>query len=133
VRSIYTLLNDLREMGFDMQSLLPQERTGETGPRYVLRQGENEIGLEDLRGLVPAIRSLGQKGMQLTRFKGLGEMDAEELRETTLEPANRTMLQMHMEDAGAADELFRVLMGDKVEPRREYIQSHALDVRNLDV
>ncbi|MEX0939167.1 MAG: DNA gyrase subunit B [Pirellulales bacterium] len=133
VRSINTLLSDLREMGFDIQSLLPQERTGETGPRYVLRQEENEIGLEDLRGLVPAIRSLGQKGLQLTRFKGLGEMDAEELRETTLEPANRTMLQVRMEDAGAADNLFRVLMGDKVEPRREYIQSHALDVRNLDV
>jgi DNA gyrase subunit B len=60
-------------------------------------------------------------------------MNAEELRETTLDPANRTLLQVRMEDAGSADELFRVLMGDNVEPRREFIQKHALDVRNLDV
>ena len=60
-------------------------------------------------------------------------MNAEELRETTLDPANRTLLQVSMEDAGGADELFRVLMGDKVEPRREFIEKHALDVRNLDV
>ena len=60
-------------------------------------------------------------------------MNAEELRETTLDPKNRTLLQVTMEDAGAADELFRVLMGDKVEPRREFIETHALDVRNLDV
>jgi DNA gyrase subunit B len=60
-------------------------------------------------------------------------MNAEELRETTLELANRTLLRVSMEDAGSADELFRVLMGDNVEPRREFIQKHALDVKNLDV
>jgi DNA gyrase subunit B len=71
--------------------------------------------------------------MQITRFKGLGEMNAEELRETTLDPAHRTLVQVRMEDAGAADELFRTLMGDKVEPRREFIEKHALEARNLDV
>ena len=60
-------------------------------------------------------------------------MNAEELRDTTLDPANRTLLQIRMEDVGGADDLFRVLMGDQVEPRREFIQKHALDVRNLDV
>jgi DNA gyrase subunit B len=60
-------------------------------------------------------------------------MNAEELRETTLDPANRTLLRIRMEDLGGADDLFRVLMGDQVEPRREFIQTHALDVRNLDV
>ncbi|MCA9140990.1 MAG: DNA topoisomerase IV subunit B, partial [Planctomycetales bacterium] len=64
---------------------------------------------------------------------GLGEMNAEELRETTLDPANRTLVKVNMKDAGAADEMFRLLMGDKVEPRREFIEKHALDVRNLDV
>ena len=133
VRSINTLLTDLAEMGFDIQSLIPQERTGMEGSRYVLRRGENEIGLNDLRGLLSAVRAAGEKGLTITRFKGLGEMNAEELRETTLDPANRTLLRIQMEDAGAADELFRVLMGDKVEPRREYIQTHALEVKNLDV
>ena len=60
-------------------------------------------------------------------------MNAEELRETTLDPANRTLLRVEMEDVAAADDLFRVLMGERVEPRREFIEKHALDVRNLDV
>ena len=71
--------------------------------------------------------------MKITRFKGLGEMNAEELRDTTLDPKNRTLCQVTMRDAGAADDLFRILMGDKVEPRREFIEKHALEVRNLDV
>ena len=89
--------------------------------------------MEDLRGLLAAVRSAGEKGLTITRFKGLGEMNAEELRDTTLDPANRTLLRVTMEDVGAADELFRVLMGEKVEPRREFIEKHALEVRNLDV
>ncbi|TWT32276.1 DNA gyrase subunit B [Posidoniimonas corsicana] len=133
VRTINNLLRDLREMGFEIDALIPQERTGEEGSRYRVVRGETETGLEDLRGLPAAIRSAGEKGLQITRFKGLGEMNAEELRETTLDPANRTLLQVSMEDAGAADDLFRVLMGDQVEPRRDFIQKHALDVKNLDV
>ncbi len=133
VRSINTLLADLAKMNFDIQSLIPQERTGTEEPRYVLRRGESTTGLSDLRGLLTAIRSAGEKGLTITRFKGLGEMNAEELRDTTLDPANRTLLQVRMEDVAAADDLFRVLMGDKVEPRREFIEKHALEVRNLDV
>ena len=89
--------------------------------------------MEDLRALLPEVRSAGEKGLQVTRFKGLGEMNAEELRETTLDPTNRTLLKVSLTDAGAADEMFRLLMGDKVEPRRDFIEKHALDVRNLDV
>ncbi len=133
VRTINTLLGDLDKLGFSIDALIPQDRTGEEGSRYTLRRGESETGLEDLRGLPAAIRAAGEKGLQITRFKGLGEMNAEELRETTLDPTNRTLLQVKMEDAGGADELFRVLMGDNVEPRREFIQKHALDVKNLDV
>ena len=120
-------------MGFEIDSLIPQERTGVEEPRYRLRRGETAGGLEDLRGLLAAVRAAGEKGLQITRFKGLGEMNAEELRQTTLDPANRTLLQVKMDDASAADDLFRILMGDKVEPRREFIEKHALDVRNLDV
>jgi DNA gyrase subunit B len=133
VRTINATLSELDKLGFTVDALIPQERTGEENPRYTLRRGENESGLEDLRALPAAIRAAGEKGLQITRFKGLGEMNAEELRETTLDPANRTLLQIQMEDASGADDLFRVLMGDQVEPRREFIQKHALDVRNLDV
>ncbi len=133
VRSINQLLGDLREMGFGVESLIPQERTGVEEPRYRLRRGEVAVPLEDLRGLVPAVRAAGEKGLQVTRFKGLGEMNAEELRETTLDPENRTLLRVTMEDASAADDLFRILMGEKVEPRREFIETHALEVQNLDV
>ena len=133
VRSLNKGLSDLQSMGFDLQSLLSQDRTGSEDSRYTLRRGENTIGLENLRGLLPAVRAAGEKGLTITRFKGLGEMNAEELRDTTLDPANRTLLQVKMEDASAADDLFRILMGDKVEPRREFIEKHALDVRNLDV
>ncbi len=133
VRTINTMLADLAKLGFDIAALIPQDRTGIETPRYTLRRGEIETGLEDLRALPAAVRSAGEKGLQITRFKGLGEMNAEELRETTLDPANRTLLQIRMDDASGADDLFRVLMGDQVEPRREFIQKHALDVRNLDV
>jgi DNA gyrase subunit B len=133
VRSINSQLAELRKMGFEIDSLIPQERTGLEEPRYRLRRGEATVGLDDLRGLLTAVRSGGEKGMKVTRFKGLGEMDPEELRDTTMIPANRTLLQVTMDDAGAADDLFRILMGDKVEPRREFIEKHALEARNLDV
>ena len=133
VRTINAALAELKELGFDIEALIPQDRTGIEEPRFVLRRGESETPLQDLRGLLPAIRAAGEKGLQVTRFKGLGEMNAEELRETTLDPANRTLLKVMMQDAGAADEMFRVLMGDKVEPRRDFIEKHALEVKNLDV
>jgi DNA gyrase subunit B len=133
VRSINAGLKELEAMGFGIESLLPQDRTGSEDSRYTLRRGENEIGLEDLRGLLTAVRRAGEKGLSITRFKGLGEMNAEELRDTTLDPANRTLLRVTMTDAAAADDLFRVLMGEKVEPRRDFIEKHALDVKNLDV
>ncbi|MFO0898346.1 MAG: DNA gyrase subunit B [Pirellulales bacterium] len=133
VRTINAQLEELAKLGFDIQALIPQERTGSEEPRYVLRRGENATGIEDLRGLLAAVRAAGERGLTITRFKGLGEMNAEELRDTTLDPKNRTLLQVTMENSMAADDLFRVLMGDKVEPRREFIENHALEVRNLDV
>ncbi len=133
VRSINNQLAELQGFGFALDSLIPQQRTGLEAPRYVLRRGDSTTPLEDLRALPGAIRAAGERGLQITRFKGLGEMNAEELRETTLDPENRTLSQITMSDASAADEMFRILMGDKVEPRREFIEKHALEVRNLDV
>ena len=133
IRTINTLLGDLREMQFDIDALLPVERTGTEEARYLLRRGETEIGIEELRSLLSAVRAAGEKGLHVTRFKGLGEMNAEELRETTLDPSNRTLLKIRMDDASQADELFRILMGDHVETRREFIQKHALDASSLDI
>ena len=134
VRTINSGLKDLQPLGFGIQDLIPIDRTGSTTPRFELVRGDEvRRPLDDLRELLPEIRAAGEKGLQLTRFKGLGEMNAEELRETTLDPANRTLIKVNLTDAGAADEMFRLLMGDKVEPRREFIEKHALDVRNLDV
>ncbi len=133
VRTINSGLTSLAEHGFNIESLLPEDRTGKEEARFVFKRGDIETQIDDLRALLGAVRSAGEKGLQLTRFKGLGEMNPEELRETTLNPENRTLVQVKMADAGAADEMFRILMGDKVEPRREFIEKHALDVRNLDV
>ncbi|MBB3206965.1 DNA gyrase subunit B [Rhodopirellula rubra] len=134
VRTINSGLKDLQPLGFGLDDLIPADRTGSTTPRFELIRGEDiRRPMEDLRALLPEIRAAGEKGLSVTRFKGLGEMNAEELRETTLDPANRTLIRVNLSDAGAADEMFRLLMGDKVEPRREFIETHALDVRNLDV
>jgi DNA gyrase subunit B len=112
---------------------LPQERTGKDTARYNLKRKDTTQGIEDLRQLLTEVRAVNNSVMHVTRFKGLGEMNAEELRDTTLNPANRSLIQVTMEDASTADNLFRILMGDKVEPRREFIEKHALEVKNLDV
>jgi DNA gyrase subunit B len=134
VRTVNRLLEKLREFGVGPTDLVPLQRLAGREPpvRYLLKFQETTKPLVTLRDLVSEIRRIGERGISITRFKGLGEMDGEELWDTTLDPARRTLLQVNMEDAIKADQMFRILMGEKVEPRRDFIQKHALDVKEID-
>jgi DNA gyrase subunit B len=91
------------------------------------------IEVADWREMLKTIRDESFKGSHLQRYKGLGEMNPEQLWDTTMNPQNRTLMQVTIEDAEQADDIFTTLMGDKVEPRREFIQNHALEVTDLDI
>jgi len=134
VRGITRCLERLREFGLTTADLVPQARIAgrEPPPRFILENDGQQRLLATLRELVSQIRKIGEKGLTITRFKGLGEMDGEELWETTLDPQKRTLLKVHLDDALKADEMFRTLMGEKVEPRRDFIQKHALEVKDID-
>jgi len=102
-------------------------------PLYKIRKGKELYYAYSERQRQDLAKQLGDKGVVYQRYKGLGEMNAEELWETTMDPARRVLKQVTIEDAAAADALFSVLMGEAVEPRRQYIQDHAKEVVNLDI
>ena len=92
-----------------------------------------DVTLANLDEFVEFFIGAGKKGVAVNRYKGLGEMNPETLWMTTMDPDNRTLLQVRAEDHAEADQMFTTLMGDQVEPRRKFIEDNALDVRNLDV
>jgi DNA gyrase subunit B len=102
-------------------------------PPFHLRAGEREEAAATLGEAVAKLMAHARQGLEIKRFKGLGEMNPDQLWKTTMDPEARVLLQVKIEDAYEADELFSTLMGDEVEPRRRFIEDNALSVRNLDV
>lgn len=100
---------------------------------FKMTSEEDELEFNSLKDILENVRDRGKKGMSIQRYKGLGEMNPQQLWETTMDPEKRTLLKVTMEDAVEAEEMFTILMGDAVEPRREFIEKHAPEVRFLDV
>jgi DNA gyrase subunit B len=125
------------EFGLDLKDFLLKPTravSGEVLPtKFQLLHGEDKYEVASLGGICSAVRQIGGKGIELKRFKGLGEMNAEQLWQTTMNPTTRTLLSVKLDDAGEADRLFSILMGNDVEQRRNFIRDHALEVQNLDI
>ena len=125
------------EYGLDLNDFLLKARKAVSGEhlptKFMIERGEDHQEVASLGGVCAAMRHLGAKGVEIKRFKGLGEMNSDQLWDTTMDPEHRTLLQVKVEDAGEADRLFSILMGDNVEKRRNFIREHALEVKNLDI
>jgi DNA gyrase subunit B len=125
------------QFGLDLRDFLlkaAKKVSGEAEPtKFKLISGEDQYEVVSLGQICSGIRQIGGKGIEIKRFKGLGEMNADQLWETTMNPKTRTLLSVKLEDAGEADRLFSILMGDDVEKRRNFIRDHALEVQNLDI
>ncbi len=135
VRKLNRHLEKLRRYGLGAADLVPAVQIAgrEPAPRFVLANDDKKLNLKHLRELVHEVRRIGERGQTITRFKGLGEMDPQELWDTTLDPSKRILMQVQLDDAIKADEMFRTLMGGDVEPRREFIVEHAMRVKKEEV
>jgi len=131
-KAIADLLAKLSKKGLNVDHYSAQDK-----PLFELIEGEGERAtvtpLFSIPEVLSGVKAVGKKGMQIYRFKGLGEMDAKELFETTMNPAVRKLLRIDLTDAIEAEAMFSRLMGEEVEPRRQFIEDNALNVRNLDV
>jgi DNA gyrase subunit B len=130
--AVAELLNKLERKGLSIDQYRAADK-----PLFELLEGEGDSQKKrpifSIPEILDAVKEVGKRGVQITRFKGLGEMDAKELFVTTMDPAKRRLLRVDVADAVEAEEMFSRLMGDEVEPRRQYIEDNALNVRNLDI
>jgi DNA gyrase subunit B len=135
-------INEINEqlkekLGLDLNDFLLKPAKAVSGEalqtKFQLINGEDKYDIVSLGDICSGIRQIGGKGIEIKRFKGLGEMNADQLWDTTMNPQTRTLLNVRIDDAGEADRLFSILMGGDVEKRRNFIQDHALEVQNLDV
>jgi len=127
-KQLAAIITKLSETGFRVEQLIDNEE-----PQLQLDDKGTKIPATSLMMLLTHIRDLGKKGMSIQRYKGLGEMNPQQLWETTLDPAERRLTKVVLEDAVKADEMFTILMGDEVPPRRQFIEDNALNVTNLDI
>ena len=131
-KAVAELLNKLERKGLSIDQYRAADK-----PLFELLEGEGDSQKKrpifSIPEILEAVKEVGKRGVQITRFKGLGEMDAKELFITTMDPAKRRLLKVDVADAVEAEEMFSRLMGDEVEPRRQYIEDNALNVRNLDI
>ena len=137
IKDIEKLIAKLAARGLSIEDYYIERAesvTGEKAPaRYVLICEDEEHELDNASQIAGGIRQIGSKGMEIKRFKGLGEMNADQLWETTMDPARRMLLRVKDDEAEEAERLFTLLMGDNVVNRRNYIEEHALEVKNLDI
>ncbi|MGZ6252330.1 MAG: DNA topoisomerase (ATP-hydrolyzing) subunit B [Candidatus Binataceae bacterium] len=117
-------LREIRRLDTDLEALKTP---------FKLKGGDGERTVESLKAVADAVLEAGHKGVEVQRYKGLGEMNPEQLWETTMNPETRTMLRVQIGSQEDAEEMFQKLMGDQVEPRRQFIEENALNVRNLDI
>ena len=131
-KAIAELLVKLSRKGLSVEHYSAQDK-----PLFELIEGEGERQntkpLFSIAEILDGVLEVGRRGLQIKRFKGLGEMNASQLFETTMDPAKRKLLRVDLTDAVEAEEMFTKLMGDEVEPRRQFIEDNALNVRNLDI
>jgi DNA gyrase subunit B len=127
-KALEAAVADLDERGFALEDLKHSE-----DPSFEIDEKGARTAVNSLLDLLGSVRDFGRKGMNIQRYKGLGEMNPQQLWETTLDPEHRRMTKVVLEDAVKADEMFTILMGDEVEPRRQFIQDNALNVTNLDI
>ena len=141
-RDMEKVIDKIEKLGFDILeecSAQPDKKDKKEKdkerkkPYKITSEDHGTKELNTLKECLDHVREIAKKGLSIQRYKGLGEMNPEQLWETTMNPETRTLLKVTMEDAVEANEMFVVLMGDAVEPRRAFIEKHALEVRNLDI
>ena len=134
-KEIAKLLGKMENMEIDTSyyDLDPDRPIEEHIPQFIVSDNGNEYPVNSLREAVDRIKNAGSRGISIQRYKGLGEMNPDQLWETTMNPKSRRLLKVAIEDSVQAEEMFTTLMGEHVLPRRKFIQKHAPEVRNLDV